>query len=335
MKTLLTGASGFLGSAVLRQLIQAGHTVRALLRPESDRRLLEDLPVEICLGDMTQQPTLTSAVRGCNALLHVAADYRLWVPDPAAMYEANVAGTRHLMLAAMAAGLSRIVYTSSVAVLGISASGQPGDEDTPSCLSDMIGHYKRSKFLAEAEVRQLAETHQLPVVIVNPSAPVGPRDIKPTPTGQMILDAAAGRMPAYVDTGLNIAHVDDIAYGHLLALKHGQVGRRYILGGENLTLKEILIRIAQITGKSPPQIRLPHNLILPIAHLAEGWARCFNTGAPFLNVDSVRMAKKRMFFSSQRARQELGYDPRPVNDAFIDAIAWYEKNGYLDNGGSR
>jgi dihydroflavonol-4-reductase len=193
----------------------------------------------------------------------------------------------------------------------------------------MIGHYKRSKFLAEAEVKRLAETEQLPVVIVNPSTPVGPRDIKPTPTGRMILDAAAGKMPAYVDTGLNVVHVDDVAAGHLLAFEHGTIGRRYILGGENLTLKEILQRIATITGRQPPRLRLPHNLILPVAYLLEGWARLTGAGEPRVTLDGVRLAKKHMFFSSQRAQRELGYNPRPVDAAFRDAVEWYNKNGYL------
>lgn len=335
MKVLLTGATGFLGSAVLRQLVQDGYTVRVMLRPNSDRRNLANVPAEICIGDLTRKSTLPSAVAGCEALFHVAADYRLWVPHPAPMYEANVTGTRHLMIAAVKEGLARIVYTSSVAVLGLHASGLPADEETPSKLSDMIGHYKRSKFLAEAEVRQLAQTHQLPVVIVNPSTPVGPRDVKPTPTGRMIVDAAAGRMPAYVDSGLNIAHVDDIACGHLLAFKRGQLGRRYILGGENLVLKEIFKRIARISGQAPPRIRLPLSLVLPIACLAEAWARRFGSGEPFVNVDSVRMAKKRMFFSSMRARRELGYKPRLADEAFQDAVAWFEENGYLSSGNRR
>jgi len=329
MKVLITGASGFVGSAVLYQLTQKGHAVRALLRPQSDQRNLKGLTVDTVFGDLTDPASLDPALNGCDALFHVAADYRLWVPESTRMYATNVTGTREIMLAAMRAGVKRIVYTSSVATLGLTTDGSPADEETPATLNNMIGHYKRSKFLAEAEVKQLAETENLPVVIVNPSTPVGPRDIKPTPTGRMILDAAAARMPAYVDTGLNVVHVDDVALGHLLAFERGTIGRRYILGGQNLTLKEILQRIAAITGRRPPRLRLPHNLILPVAYLLEGWSRLFGSGEPRVTVDGVRLAKKRMFFSSRRARRELGYNPRPVDAAFRDAVDWYNQNGYL------
>jgi dihydroflavonol-4-reductase len=329
MRTLITGASGFVGSAVLRQLIRKGHAVRALVRPNSDRRNLDGLGVETVIGDLTDPASMGPALAGCEALFHVAADYRLWVPKPAGMYAANVTGTRELMLAALRAGVKRIVYTSSVATLGLFSDGTPADEETPSTLDDMIGHYKRSKYLAEAEVKRLAETENLPVVIVNPSTPIGPRDIKPTPTGRMILDAATGRMPAYVDTGLNVVHVDDVATGHLLAFERGTVGRRYILGGANLTLKEILQRIGAITGHPPPRWRLPHNLILPIAHLMEGWTKLVGSGEPRVTVNGVRLAKKRMFFSSSRAEREFDYQARPLDEAFRDAIDWFHQNGYF------
>ena len=329
MKTLLTGATGFLGSAVLRCLVQAGQDVRALLRPGSDRRNLEGFKVEETIGDLSDPVTFDAALKKCDALFHVAADYRLWVPDPDTMYTINVNGTRELMLAALRAGVKRIVYTSSVATLGLNADGRPADEETPVTLNDMIGHYKRSKYLAEAEVKKLVEKENLPAVIVNPSTPVGPRDIKPTPTGRMVADAAAGRMPAYVDTGLNIAHVDDVAYGHLLAFKKGTAGRRYILGGQNLTLQEIFARISRVTGRKPPNIRLPHNLVLPVAFLLEGWARLTGAGEPRVTVDGVRLARKKMFFSSGRARKELGYSPRPVEAAFREAIDWFGRFGYL------
>jgi dihydroflavonol-4-reductase len=231
VKTLITGSTGFVGSAVLRQLLNAGHSVRALIRQNSDRRNLAGLPVEIFTGDLTDRPSLDRALGGCSTLFHVAADYRLWARNPQELYETNVTGTRHIMDAAAQAGVSRIVYTSSVATLGLTPDGSPADEYTPVSLADMIGHYKRSKFLAEAEVKRMAEDRGLPVVIVNPSTPVGPRDIKPTPTGRMIVDAASGRMPAYVDTGLNLVHVDDVAIGHLLALERGEIGGRYVLGG--------------------------------------------------------------------------------------------------------
>lgn len=329
MKSLITGASGFVGSAVLRQLVEAGHSVRALLRPPSDRSNLDGLRVEIVTGDLTDPDSLIAALNGCDALFHVAADYRLWVREPEDMYATNVDGTRNLMLAAARAGLKRIVYTSSVATLGLNPDGSPADETTPVTLSDMIGHYKRSKFLAEEEVKKLAKDQDLPVVIVNPSTPVGPRDIKPTPTGRIIVDAAAGKMPAYVDTGLNIVHVDDVAEGHLLAFERGSIGKRYVLGGENLTLQEILKRIAEIINKPPPRVRLPHSLILPVAYLAEWWARLVTGREPQITVDGVRLAKKHMFFSSERARSELGYNPRPAADALHDGVDWFQRRGYL------
>jgi dihydroflavonol-4-reductase len=329
MNILITGASGFVGSAVLRRLLRAGHSMRAMVRRNSDRRNLAGLAVETVIGDLTDPPSLHEGLKGCEALFHVAADYRLWVPDPDRMYETNVNGTREIMLAAMKAGIRRIVYTSSVATLGLTPRGTPANEETPSTLNDMIGHYKRSKYLAEIEVKRLADKEGLPVVIVNPSTPIGPRDIKPTPTGRMILDAAAGRMPAYVDTGLNLVHVDDVAEGHLLAFDHGAPGRRYILGGWDLTFKEILNRIAFMTGHPAPRLRLPHNLILPVAYLLEGWARLFGSQEPRVTVNGIRLAKKCMYFSSERAQNELGYLARPVDEALQDALVWFLQTGYL------
>ncbi len=329
MTTLVTGATGFVGAAVVRRLLARGETVRVLTRPASDRSNIDDLPVEIALGDLLAPDSLPAALSGCRSLYHVAADYRLWAPKPEAMYQANVEGSRNLIRHAMAAGVERIVYTSSVAVLGRTADGRPADEETPVTIDDMIGHYKRSKFLAEEAVRSLIADEDAPVTIVNPSTPIGPRDIKPTPTGRMIVEAAAGRMPAYVDTGLNIVHVDDVAEGHLLAHDRGRIGERYVLGGQDMTLAEILRAIAEIVGRPPPKVRLPHNLILPIAVLAESWARLFKTGEPFVTIDGIRMAKKRMFFSSAKAKAALGYSHRPPQDALRDAVAWFEGNGYL------
>jgi len=248
MTTLVTGASGFVGSAIVRQLLQAGHQVRILLRKHSPHDNINDLPVEIVSGDLTDISSLENAVSGCSSLFHAAADYRLWTRNPDDMYQINVDGTRSIMLAAAEAGVSRIVYTSSVATIGLHADSTPADESTPSSLDDMIGHYKRSKFLAEETVRKLVSEQGLPAIIVNPAGPVGPRDIKPTPTGQMVLDTMRGRMPGYVDTGLNIVHVDDVAEGHMLAFERGVAGERYILGGENLVLKEILGRVAILSG---------------------------------------------------------------------------------------
>jgi len=326
---LVTGATGFVGSAVVRALIAKGHGVRVLVRPSSDRRNLEGLEAEIAEGDLMDAETLKPALRGCTGLFHVAADYRLWVPDPAPMFRANVEGTRTLMLAAGECGVGRIVYTSSVATLGILPGEGVADEDTPAAFEDMIGPYKQSKFLAEAEVRELARSQGLPVVIVNPSMPVGPRDIKPTPTGRMIVEAASGKMPAYVDTGLNAVHVDDIARGHLLAFERGKAGERYVLGGENMSLRDILALVAAITGGKAPRVRIPHDLILPFAYLAEAWARFSGGGEPFATVDGLSMAKKKMYFSHEKAARELDYRPRPAREAFEDAVRWFKDNGYI------
>ena len=327
MTTLITGANGFVGSALVRLLLQQGHEVRALVRAGSDRRNLEQLDVTPVEGDLTDAASLRRAVSGCSYLFHVAADYRLWIPDPERMYRTNVDGTRDLFRQAADAGVSRMVYTSSVATLGINRDRTPADETTPVSLGDMIGHYKRSKYLAEQSVRELAEEQGLPVVIVNPSTPIGPRDIKPTPTGRIIVDTLRRKMPAYVDTGLNVAHVDDVAQGHLLAFDRGEPGKRYILGGENLSLRSILEMICNHAGLKPPRLRLPHNFVYPFAWLAQNWASVSGK-EPFATVDSVSMAKKFMYFSSARAEQDLGYAPRPARRAIKDAIDWFRTNNY-------
>lgn len=324
---LVTGATGFVGSAVARRLLAEGHAVRVLARPGSDRRNLAGLEVEVAEGNLTDAASLQRACAGCEALFHVAADYRTWAPRPQELYEANVEGSRALMRAALQAGVRRAVYTSSVAVLGIPKGGAPGDENTPVTVDDMIGHYKRSKYLAEEAVREFVG-QGLQLVIVNPSTPIGPRDLKPTPTGRIVVDAASGRMPAYVDTGLNIAHVDDVAEGHWLAYTRGVAGERYVLGGTDMTLRQILETIADIVGRKPPKVRLPHAAVLPVAYIAEGLARL--TGKPpVATVEEVRMSKKLMFFSSAKAQRELGYRIRPARQALEDAVSWYRDNGYL------
>ena len=321
---LVTGASGFVGSAVARALLAAGRKVRVLVRKSSDQRNIAGLDVEVHHGSLEDHASFDAALKGCGTLFHVAADYRLWVRDPAAMYAANVDGTRALMIAALSAGVERVVYTSSVATIGLMPDGSPADERTPSTIDDMIGPYKSSKFLAERAVDALVRQRQLPAVIVNPSTPIGPRDLKPTPTGRMIVEAASGRMPAFVDTGLNLVHVDDVARGHLLAEERGQVGERYILGGEDLALGEILGRIAAIVGRKPPTMKLPIAAVWPVALAAEAVGRV--TGRePFVTLDGLRMARHKMFFSSAKAKRVLGYTARPAETALRDAIAWFRQ----------
>ena len=329
MTTLLTGATGFIGAAVLRSLVNAGHSVRALVRPNSDRRNLSGIDCEIVIGDLVEPGSLQRAVRGCETLFHVAADYRLWVPDREEMNRINVTGTLDLFRAAAAAGVSRIVYTSSVATLRLRDDGLPADEESRAELSDIIGAYKQSKFLAEREVKRLVSDAGIPVIIVKPTAPFGPGDVKPTPTGRLVLQAASGRMPAYVNTGLNVVHVDDVGTGHLLAYRKGIPGETYILGGENRTLQWILETVAELTGERPPRIRLPHWLVTPLAYVSEGLTRMKGSGEPRITLDGVRMARKLMYFSSEKARRELGYSPRPAIEALRDAIEWFYKEGYL------
>jgi len=327
--TFLTGSTGFIGSAIARLLISKGHHLRVLSRPNNDRRNLNGLDVEIIEGDLAKPETYVGALKDCNNLFHVAADYRIWVPDAHAMHLINVAGTRALMLSALEAGIERIIYTSSVATMGTLKDGSPANEQTPATLADMLGVYKQSKYLAEEEVRHLIEDHQLPAVIVNPSSPIGPRDIKPTPTGRIIVDAVKGRMPAYVDTGLNIVHVEDVAMGHWLAFEHGKIGERYILGGDNLSLCDILSLIAKIDGHSAPKIKLPCKAIYPLA-IGMQIAAKLTGHEPRVTIDALRMAKNKMFFSSAKAEQQLGYQARPAHEAVSDAIAWFRAEGYFD-----
>lgn len=326
MKVLVTGATGFIGSVVARQLLARGDEVRVLARPGSDRRNLAGLEVECIEGDLRELDTLHRACRRLDGLFHVAADYRLWSRRPQDLYDSNVTGTRNLMEAALVAEIPRIVYTSSVATLGLTGSGAPADEETSSSLANMIGHYKRSKFLAEQAVSALIRTRGLPAVIVNPSTPIGPFDIKPTPTGRVVRDAIRRKIPAYVDTGLNIAHVEDVAAGHLLAFKAGEIGRRYILGGEDMSLKDILGTIAALCGHAPPRIQLPRGLIYPIAYCSQWWAWMTDGPEPQATVDGLRMSRKQMFFSSARAIRELGYRTRPARESIDAAVAWFRAN---------
>lgn len=327
MRALVTGATGFVGAAVARALLAAGWQVRALARAGSERANISALPIDVAEGDLTEPRSLPSALDGCRALFHVAADYRLGAQDPDTLYRTNVDGTRNILSAARAAGVERIVYTSSVATVGIPRDGSPGNEATPVTIEDMIGHYKRSKYLGEQVALEAARAGS-PIVIVNPSTPIGPGDIKPTPTGRIVLDAAAGRMPAYVDTGLNIVHVDDVAAGHLLALDRGRIGERYILGGDDLTLRRILEEISVLVRRPPPRIRLPYAAVLPIAYVAEAYAALTGRSGR-LTLEGLRMSRKRMYFASAKAEHELGYRWRPPVEAFQDAISWFQKRGLL------
>jgi dihydroflavonol-4-reductase len=323
MTTLVTGATGFLGSAVVRALLDRGEAVRVLVRRESDRRNIDGLDVEVVEGNLRDSESLRRAVKGCRALYHAAADYRLWARDPGELYEVNVTATRELILTAADAGAERIVYTSSVATLGREPSGRPADEQTPVTIHDMTGHYKRSKFMAEEEVKELIRDQGAPVVIVNPSTIIGPRDIRPTPTGRLVAEAVRGKIPAFVDTGLNVVHVDDVAMGHVQAFHHGEIGERYVLGGEDMMLREILAEIATLVGRAPPRIRLPHGAVLPIAYLAEFAARLRRSrNEPFVTVDGIKMSRSFMFFSSEKAKKAIGYAPRPAREALADAVEW-------------
>jgi dihydroflavonol-4-reductase len=325
---LVTGATGFVGAAVARALVAEGHQVRVLVRPTSDRRNIEGLAVEPVIGSLEDGASLAAALAGMEALFHVAADYRLWVRDAQAMMRANVEGTRAIMEAALAAGLRRIVYTSSVATLGQYGDGRDANETTPVSYAEMVGAYKQSKYRAEGVVRLMVRERGLPAVIVNPSTPVGERDVKPTPTGRIIVEAASGRMPAYIDTGLNLVHVEDVASGHLLAFAKGRIGERYILGGDNMSLAEMLRVIAELTGRKPPTIAVPRLAVWPIALGAEAVAY-FTGREPFATLDGLKMAKKKMYFSSAKAAAELGYRARPARDGLADAIAWFRQAGYL------
>ena len=325
--TLVTGATGFVGAAVARHLASRGHRLRLTVRANSDRSNLAGIPAELVVADLAAPETLAPALAGCRYLFHVAADYRLWVPDPAAMRRVNVDGTIALLNAARAADVQRTVYCSSVAALGLTPDGTPATEATAVSAAQLVGVYKRSKYDAEHAVRGLAAAGQ-DIVIVNPAAPVGPGDIKPTPTGKMILDAARGRMPAYVDTGLNIVHVDDVAAGHLLALERGRSGESYILGGDNLMLRELVTMIAQQAGRAPPRIRLPIGPLMPLAAAMERVAGL--TGrAPLMTREMLKMARKTMFYSSGKAQAELGYTSRPAAAAVADALAWFASNGRM------
>jgi dihydroflavonol-4-reductase len=326
---LVTGASGFVGSAVARALLGAGYPVRALVRPSSPRGNLAHLDVERVEGDMRDVAAVARAMAGVRYVMHVAADYRLWSRDRDEIRRNNVAGTKAVMEAALRGGVERIVYTSSVAALALRADGQPADESVAMDETAAVGAYKRSKVAAQELVEAMIASDALPAVIVNPSTPIGPRDIRPTPTGRIIIEAACGRMPGYVDTGLNLVHVDDVAAGHVAALARGKVGERYILGGQDVLLADMLRDIALKVGRRPPRIRMPRRLLFPAAAVAEMIAN--RTGRePFLTLDGLRMAKYRMFFSSAKATRELGYSARPYAEGLSDALTWFRDAGYLD-----
>jgi dihydroflavonol-4-reductase len=332
MTTLVTGATGFLGNHVARQLIAKGDSVRVLVRPTSNLRSLEGLAVERAEGDLCDAGSLERAMKGVRRLFHVAADYRLWSQNPQEIYDTNVEGTQRLLQIAGQAGVERVVYTSTVATIAVPVRGarhgsELPNEETRATLDQMIGHYKRSKFLSELEAFQAAEAG-VPVVIVNPTAPVGPGDWKPTPTGRIIVDFLNGKMPAYVDTGLNLAAVEDVAAGHLLAAEKGRIGERYILGAQNMTLKQILEALALIAGRPAPWVRLPHAVALAAGYADEWYSRMMGR-EPQIPVEGVKMSRHRMFVKSDKAARELGYAPGPVEPALERAVRWYVDNGYI------
>ena len=326
MKTFITGATGFIGASIVRELLKDGREVRALIRAGSDTSNLAGLDVEFQRGDLRDHSSLVQGLKGCDVLYHAAADYRLWTRDPCEMYHTNVDGTIAILKAALENGLSRVVYTSSVGTLGNPGDGTPGTETAPVTLADMVGHYKKSKFLAEREAEKFV-AKGLPVVIVNPSTPVGPLDIKPTPTGKIIVDFLNRKMPAYLDTGLNIIAVEDCARGHILAEHKGQIGEKYILGNANLTLRDIFGLLEDITGLSAPRVRLPYTPILLAAYVNE-WIARITGKEPLIPLAGVQMAAKFMYFDSSRAMRELGLPQSSLKDALQRAVDWFRTNNY-------
>jgi dihydroflavonol-4-reductase len=325
---LVTGVSGFVGSAVARALAAQGHSVRGLIRATSPRANLTDFPGELVKGDARDADSVARAMQGVRHLFHIAADYRLWAPDPEEIVRNNRASTGIVMRAAIEAGVEKIVYTSSVATLRPSNDG-PVDERSPASPEQAIGAYKRSKVVAERLVEEMVAREGLPAVIVQPSTPIGPRDVKPTPTGRVIVEAANGKMPAFIDSGLNLVHVDDVAAGQLLALDKGRIGERYILGGQDVMLGDMLAQIAALVGRKAPTIRIPRGPLFPLAWANEALARMTGKSDPFLTLDSLRMARYRMFFSSAKAQAELGYQARPHAEALRDAIDWFRQAGMI------
>lgn len=327
MKVFLTGATGFVGAHVARELAGRGAHLRALVRATSNLSNLEGVAAETVVGDLLEPDGLRAAIRGCEALMHVAADYRLWAPDPKTMYAANVEGTRSLLRIAREEGVPRCVYTSSVATMGFKSDGTIVDEATPVSLEDMIGHYKRSKFMAEQAAIEAARAGQR-VMVLNPTTPIGAMDVKPTPTGRIVVDFLNRKFPAYVDTGLNLVDVTEVARAHCAALEKGRPGERYILGGENLTLKQILDRMAAITGLPSPKMRVPHGVAMTFAFFDETIAGRVLGREPRATVEAVRMGKKKMFASSVKAERELGFRTVPVDGALRSAIEWFRAHGY-------
>jgi dihydroflavonol-4-reductase len=327
MLALVTGATGFVGSHVARVLAEQGADLRLLVRSSSDPKNIEGLNAERVTGDLRDPASVEKAMAGCDVVFHVAADYRLWVRDPGQMYGSNVEGTRAILEAARKNRVRRVVYTSSVATMGFTLNGKPADESSPVSLEDMIGHYKRSKFMAEAVALEAARD-AVDVVVVNPSTPVGEQDIKPTPTGRIIVDFLKRKFPAYVDTGLNLVDVKECARGHLAALEKGRSGERYILGGENLTLKQILDKLAAITGIPSPRVRVPYVVALATGVVDEVVSGHILGREPRATIDAVRMGRKKMFVSSAKAERELGWKAGRVDDALRRAVEWFQANAY-------
>jgi dihydroflavonol-4-reductase len=328
MLAFVTGATGFVGSHVARVLAEQGTELRILVRASSDLRNIEGLKAERVVGDLRDPASIEEAMRGCDVVFHIAADYRLWVRDPDAMYRTNVDGTRAILEAARKNRVRRVVYTSSVATMGFTGNGHPADENSPVSLDSMIGPYKRSKFMAE-QVAIEAGRGGMDVVVVNPTTPVGEQDIKPTPTGRIVVDFLKKKFPAYVDTGLNLVDVTECARGHIAALEKGKSGDRYILGGENLTLKQILDKLAAITGLPSPKVKVPYVLALATGVVDEMVTGRMLGREPRATIDAVRMGRKKMFVTSAKAERELGWNSLPVDDALRRAVAWFRQNGYV------